>query len=535
MKTSVNSKNETNITENKDHEFFTGCWALFIFCLVLNLGIAFVGWERSILDHHAFRQAQTAIAVREMVVNGPGIYLNIPVFGPPWEMPFEFPVYQWTVWLAAKILPVGIEVAGRLASLFYFYISLPVFAAILRQLEVNKNGQLTALSLILINPIYLFWTSSFLIESTAVFFAALFVYTALNLRRPRISWIWFPAATAFAILAAIIKITAFGCSLAFLFSALLLLPAHQSFLSRNEFFIRARKSALPIFVAVLGLIAGMLWTKHADAVKLKNSNPVVATQTSGASSWMIGSFKKRFSPSGLAPTIKNAIGFAIPGFTLVALSIMAFSFIPITRHYLAIGWLSFIAAPAILFGLFSVHDYYWCENTIWLLLGIGGAISVSGISLNSFRWPFAVSIFICLHSLDLYIAPNSTYFRFQRGLDGEGFDQKFKSYVQTIKNYAQNDQIPLLLSSSWSPAATYAANAKSYTISRADVSSLDSLELHASLTSLLASGHQVHTLIIEPGLNIPHDEFSRFLTSFKFSSIPNPNYSEVRVFRKMSD
>ena len=58
-----------------------------------------------LLDRHDFRQTQTAFTAR--IYHEDGIDLlhpKLPVLGPPWEVPFEFPLFQ-----AAAALVIGVE------------------------------------------------------------------------------------------------------------------------------------------------------------------------------------------------------------------------------------------------------------------------------------------------------------------------------------------------------------------------------------------------------------------------------------------
>ena len=66
--------------------------AIFLASLVF-LAIALLkGWHGTIRDLHAFRQTQTAITVTYLLKVGPWLAYQTPVLGPPWAIPFEFPL-----------------------------------------------------------------------------------------------------------------------------------------------------------------------------------------------------------------------------------------------------------------------------------------------------------------------------------------------------------------------------------------------------------------------------------------------------------
>src|SRR5262249_8160029 len=71
------------------------------------------GWKHTINDVHGFRQSQTAITVDYLLKGGPWVNYETPVLGPPWSIPFEFPLYQWITAIAVLVFRVPVEQAGR--------------------------------------------------------------------------------------------------------------------------------------------------------------------------------------------------------------------------------------------------------------------------------------------------------------------------------------------------------------------------------------------------------------------------------------
>lgn len=149
---------------------------MFIICLVLHLRYSLVGWNHNILDQHAFRQSQTAIGVYYLLQEGFKIDYLTPVLGRPWSIPMEFPIYQWIVTGLIAITNMPIDQAGRSVSLFFFYLSLFPLYSLLKLLSKDKYQRLLLLCFILVNPTYLFWSRTFMIESTALFFSLSYLY-----------------------------------------------------------------------------------------------------------------------------------------------------------------------------------------------------------------------------------------------------------------------------------------------------------------------------------------------------------------------
>ena len=68
-----------------------------LFAVMLGLTLWFTtrSWDASIRDRHEFRQHQTALSTYWMRETGYKLDYETPLFGPPWSVPMEFPVYQW--------------------------------------------------------------------------------------------------------------------------------------------------------------------------------------------------------------------------------------------------------------------------------------------------------------------------------------------------------------------------------------------------------------------------------------------------------
>lgn len=135
-------------------------------------------WNQPLVGEHGFRQTQTAISVFWMLRGSPLIAYWTPVLGPPWQIPFEFPLYQWVLAVFAWA-GMGIDNAGRLASWSFGVAVLCPLFKISRVLSVDAW---IAAALYLASPLYLFWGTAFLIDTTALFFAAMFLMYALENR-----------------------------------------------------------------------------------------------------------------------------------------------------------------------------------------------------------------------------------------------------------------------------------------------------------------------------------------------------------------
>src|SRR5262249_12586239 len=70
---------------------------LFAVALIHALWAMRIGWDNGIYDAFGFRQTQTAMSTYYMLHGGPLFAYETPLFGYPWAIPIEFPLYQWIV------------------------------------------------------------------------------------------------------------------------------------------------------------------------------------------------------------------------------------------------------------------------------------------------------------------------------------------------------------------------------------------------------------------------------------------------------
>src|SRR6266540_3312125 len=148
---------------------------VFLAAVLWSLGVASFGWSHAISDAYGWRQTQTAITAYFMQQGGPWLNYETPVLGPPWALPHEFPVYQLVVAALANITGLQLEAAGRAVSLGFFYATLAVAYLLFAELGVSPRHRLLVLSFWLVSPLYLFWSRTFMIESTALFLSLAFL------------------------------------------------------------------------------------------------------------------------------------------------------------------------------------------------------------------------------------------------------------------------------------------------------------------------------------------------------------------------
>lgn len=343
---------------------------MFVLVVLLTLGLLGLSWHASLLDRYEFRQLQTALSTYWIAQEGWQLDYPMPLFGPPWSAPMEFPTYQVIVAALHHATGLPLEQAGRLTGIVFLFACLPALYDLLALAELKPSRRLVVLAVVLTCPVYLFYARTFLIETTALCFAVWFLALFRRaLQSPQRGWI---AATILAAgLAALTKITTF---LVFGLPALALAV---------DAFGQARRAAKPaasarrvlaisVVTAAISLGLAWWWNHHADGVK--DSNPLTGFLTAREmQAWNFGSWALRLDWSFWVHLQENIVSHNLAEGAM-ALALFCVPFAPTRSRWIAaVAVLGFFSGPLVFANLYHLHDYYFAANAL-LLTGAAGLL-----------------------------------------------------------------------------------------------------------------------------------------------------------------
>jgi len=166
---------------------------IILFCAALfaHICLATFNWRSGFLPGHEFRQTHTAlIAYYIDAEDNFSVRYSTPLFGKPWSVPLEFPLYEWSVVLLSRATHLPHFEAARTVSLTCFYLTLPAVWLLLGQLGLARPRRLLALALALTCPLYIFYSRAFLMESMVLMFSAWFLEMFVRtMRERRLRWL----------------------------------------------------------------------------------------------------------------------------------------------------------------------------------------------------------------------------------------------------------------------------------------------------------------------------------------------------------
>lgn len=244
------------------------------------------------LEAHAFRQTQTALTAFWFQHGGVRLDYETPVGGPPWAIPFEFPLYQWLVAKLSSALGIPLAVAGRGISYAFLLACVPVAWRVNRRLGFGPASFLIFVMLVFTSPQYLFWGRSVMIETAALFFTLLALSFCLDFllggNRRRDLCLFSLTMT----LALLQKITT-GLPVWLILGLVAAVMRFGAW--RKGGALRFGDLAFIAACFAVPLLAGVGWAQYTD--QIKSLNPLGQALTSAAlSKWNWGTGVQRLSP-----------------------------------------------------------------------------------------------------------------------------------------------------------------------------------------------------------------------------------------------
>src|SRR5688572_17341901 len=129
---------------------------------------------------YQWRPLQTEMTAYWFVREGINlINYQTPLFGPPWQIPLEFPLFQATAAIIFKIGLGSFDFACKLTALLYFYLSALFLYFLCKKIFPDNLTRFSTLSLYLLLPFNIHYSTEPLIDHLALAFALAYLYFIL--------------------------------------------------------------------------------------------------------------------------------------------------------------------------------------------------------------------------------------------------------------------------------------------------------------------------------------------------------------------
>lgn len=412
------------------------------------------------LDLHSFRQTQTALTAFWFTKNSFKLAYETPVAGPPWSIPFEFPLYQYLVAHAAKFSGISLGIVGRITSFIFLVMCLVPIRFIIRDLKLPGTVFYIFMALFLSSPLYLYWSRTFMIETAAIFFAVAAIRYFVCIIQKNCSRINVILYIVFIILSILQKATTGLPVLAVLCLVYIMFIAKRIKSSVHFNFVQ---EAIPVIIYFfLPLIVGIAWTLYTDHVKGLNGIGVNLV-SSALKQWNWGTIDQRFSLAFYDDLLSSRIflqNLSGPlGVVIIIGSLVARGRVQVKS--IVVISLLFGLTPLFLFtNLHIVHDYYPVSNVIFLIFAVAvpmGSILISRMG----KW---VCFVICL------VMVGNNYLNFAKKYYDPITDvySKKNSGEYAVADFLKRE-VPagksfVAFGNDWSSSLSYLSERKSFTV-----------------------------------------------------------------------
>jgi hypothetical protein len=367
---------------------------------IVTLGVLISNPEK--LYMAPFRESQTALTVRFMKLEGTGMTdYSTPLFGRPWQIPFEFGLFQWLVARVPQSL-AGEATAGRMVSGAFYALCGVVVWLLCRQLGLSGAISLWAAAVFVLAPVHLAYGTAFMIESLALFLALVHLYFGLRWLCDGKAWSAGLCILA-GVLAAMIKGTTWAPAAAVLgcLGILALFPSPT-----HEITARVKVRRLVVLGLCLGaaLWGGLVWVAFTDAIKAQNvlGRGLISENLTW---WYYGTWQSKLS-ARVWLVILGQEGLLLFGPVALMLPFIGWQFAraansqAMWQQLVLVG--GFFLAPAVFTNLHYRHHYYLWANGVYLVVATAGMLTVlpDGRLKRAVVWALPVS---CLMTSLAYI------------------------------------------------------------------------------------------------------------------------------------
>jgi hypothetical protein len=377
----------------------------FLYGVILNLALSILP-RLPFMEHISswWRSSHTLLTTLWFQKEGISLFnYQTPVFGPPWQVPLEFPLYQAACAIFSNITRMDLTLSSRLVSLAIFYLTAVFLLLLCVEFIQSKALCLVILTVYLWLPFNIRYSTEILPDYLSVALALSYLYWIYKwLVSPR-NYLFFLLAVLSGCLGAMVKITTMP--IVMIPAVLMTLYGLQGWGIQGRELLDRRKIAILMKthtasllllagIVIVPVLSGVLWAKFGDGIKLANMYSAWFA-SNNSSDWWFGTFAQKFSYSEWQGKFTNLVNYFFFGAVIVfpAVGLVSLHKLPRTSQgvfgsALAGAWLTififfnlyfheyyYIAVAALLsvligFGMYCLYRFYVQRNIWWKAVSV---------------------------------------------------------------------------------------------------------------------------------------------------------------------
>jgi 4-amino-4-deoxy-L-arabinose transferase-like glycosyltransferase len=439
------------------------------------------------------------------------INYQTPLYGPPWQIPFEFPLFQAAAAIISRLELGSFDLACRLTALLFFYLAALFLYLLCRKIFPDSLTNFVILSLYLLLPYNIHYSTEPLIDYLALALALAYLYFILRwLDNRSLGNALF--ATIGGSLGVLVKPTTMPIVLppiiVFVFRDILTTYGKdlKQLLDWRHVVDKVWTQRLYwltlVMMAVIPALVGSVWTHHTDSIK-ENSVFTQWLTSKALVKWNFGTWALRKDPNIWMNYISIAIRHLLPYGLSVFATWGIFTAIDITgfpkeRAKIGVFIISVIAGVAAVLAIFLNlyrHEYYYIALSASLaILGGYGLARFCQFSRN--KHP-AYTIVLIIWAV-IFLTLNAKDYRMLRN-DAISNNQRWEeanAKAQEVQKYVPSDNWVVVVEYDWNPSYIYPLERKAMVVTPQ--------ELDKPICQVL--GDKRFTLVVVPDLDYHQNE-----------------------------
>ena len=434
------------------------------------------------------------------------INYETPIFGPPWQVPFEFPLFQATAAILFQIGLGSLDVVCRLTALLYFYLSAFFLYLLCRKVFSDHLTRFLVLALYLWLPYNIHYSTEPLIDYLSLGLALAFLYFILRWLDTRSSsW-----NALFAMICGSLGILVKPATMPVVMIPIIVFVVRDILTIYEKDFkqpldlqnILAKAWAQRsywftlVMVVVIPVLIGGLWTRHADLIK-ENSVFTQWLTSKELVNWNFGTWALRTDQNTWSAYIAEAERYLLPyglsifavlGF-FIAVDMIVF---PGERPEARLFIVSVLASLGFVLVIFLSHyrqQYYYISLSA--SIAILGGYGLARFWQLSRKKPFIFTLVFAIWAI-VFLAFNTKDYRAYRNtaLAENRKLEKSVARARKVKQYVLLDEWVVVVQSDWDPSYIYPLERKAMVVTPR--------ELGKPLCSVLADERFALVVVADP-------------------------------------
>ena len=388
---------------------------------------------------------------------------QLPLYGPSWQVPFEFPIYQALSVLFSNTTHVDLTLSSRIISVTSYYIVAILLLLLCLKFLDSKFLAATILWVFLWLPYTIRYSTEILIDYSSVALALGYILGLKTFMDSPRNLLLFIFTVIVGALGAMVKITTMAITI--IPAIFIVLDGIQSWgIVRDDFvrfktFINKAQKHISSFlmllaIAVLPLFAGAQWTKFADSIKQTNIFTVWLTSPQ-LIEWNFGTWEQKTSFANWWKWLLMINNYFFIGGILLIFAVSAIAFLykmpSKNRSFLGAALTGAILTIFIFFNLYQ-HDYYYIAISAYMsvLIGFGIYYLTKSLLQQNKTWWIALNaiffLFVIMKGIEQYKA-----FQTVNDVQTKNVEKKYIPLAKQVAENTPKNKYIISLQTSWYP------------------------------------------------------------------------------------